>query len=320
MTTTATGPKRITGSSTLSGTYDDQDRLLSYGDTTYGYTANGELKSKTQGGATTQYDYDVVGNLMKVTLPDGMNIEYVIDGRNRRIGKKVNGTLVQGLLYKDQLNPVAELDGNNAVVARFVYADKANVPAFMIKNGVTYWIISDHLGSPRLVINTQDGAITQRMDYDSFGNVTWDTNLGFQPFGFAGGIYDQHTKLTRIGARDYDALTGRWTTKDPIAFDGGLNLYGYTFNDPINFVDFNGLQGYWANVAQNFNSANAAIPGGGLLPTGVGLATAGITAKSIGSITFAGALGINGTSQFGGALLFAGFTSLTNAAAVGGVF
>jgi len=38
---------------------------------------------------------------------------YVIDGRNRRIGKKVNGTLVQGFLYKDQLNPIAELDDNN---------------------------------------------------------------------------------------------------------------------------------------------------------------------------------------------------------------
>ncbi|MDH5679538.1 MAG: RHS repeat-associated core domain-containing protein, partial [Nitrospinota bacterium] len=43
-----------------------------------------------------------------------------------------------------------------------------------------------------------------------------DTNPGFQPFGFAGGLYDQHTKLTRFGARDYDAHAGRWTSKDPI--------------------------------------------------------------------------------------------------------
>lgn len=62
------------------------------------------------------------------------------------------------------------------------------------------------------------------------------------------------------------------------------------------------------------------IPGIGLLPTGVGLATAGITANAIGSITFIGALGFYGTSQFGGALLFAGVTSLTNVVAVGGVF
>jgi len=30
----------------------------------------------------------------------------------------------------------------------------------------------------------------------------------FQPFGFAGGLYDQHAKLTRFGERDYDAETG----------------------------------------------------------------------------------------------------------------
>lgn len=111
--------------------------------------------------------------------------------------------------------------------------------------GVTYRIISDHLGSPRLIINTADGAITQRMDYDEFGNVTTDTNPGFQPFGFAGGIYDQHTQLTRFGARDYDAQTGRWTAKDPIRFAGGdTNLFGYVFSDPVNFIDPTGLLTY----------------------------------------------------------------------------
>lgn len=42
----------------------------------------------------------------------------------------------------------------------------------------------------------------------------------------------------RFGARDYDPETGRWTTKDPIDFDGGdTNLFGYVNNDPINFID-----------------------------------------------------------------------------------
>src|SRR5947207_1094190 len=96
-------------------------------------------------------------------------------------------------------------------------------------------------GCPRLVVDTSSGAIVQRMDYDEFGNVLLDTNPGFQPFGFAGGLYDQHTKLVRFGARDYDAETGRWTAKDPIAFAGGnANLYGYVLNDPINYRDSNG--------------------------------------------------------------------------------
>ena len=228
----------------FSGTYDNQDRLLSYGSNTYTYTANGELltKTNTSTGETTTYDYDVLGNLLAVTLPDGTLIEYIVDGRNRRIGKKVNGILVQGFLYGDQLNPIAELDGTGSVVARFVYGTKANVPDYMIKGGSTYRIISDHLGSPRLVVDVSTGTVVQRIDYDEFGNVLLDTNPGFQPFGFAGGIYDQHTKLTRFGARDYDPEIGRWTAKDPIRFNAGdTNLYGYTLGDPVNFVDPDGF-------------------------------------------------------------------------------
>ena len=120
---------------------------------------------------------------------------------------------MQGFLYEDQLRPVAELDGAGNVVTRFVYGTKINVPDYMVKGGVTYRIISDHLGSPRLVINITTGEIAQQIDYDEFGNILTDSNPGFQPFGFAGGIYDQHTKLVRFGARDYDAETGRWTAK-----------------------------------------------------------------------------------------------------------
>ncbi len=225
-------------------TYDEQDRLLSYQGATYSHTANGERQTKTEGGATTTYEYDELGNLLKVTLPGDVIIDYAVDGQNRRIGKKVNGTLTQGFLYQDQLNPVAELDGNGNISARYIYADKTNAPAYMVKDATTYRIISDHLGSPRLVVDVDTGDVAQRLEYDVWGNITEDTNPGFQPFGFAGGIYDQHTQLVRFGARDYDPQTGRWTAKDPIRFEGdGPNLYGYVLNDPINLVDQNGRNG-----------------------------------------------------------------------------
>jgi hypothetical protein len=88
------------------------------------------------------------------------------------------------------LEPVAELDGNGNLVSRFVYCGcgAGNIPQYMMKGGVTYRILSDHLGSPRLVIDTSTNTITQRLDYDEFGNVILDTNPGFQPFGFAGGF------------------------------------------------------------------------------------------------------------------------------------
>ncbi len=232
---------------TTTPTYDAQDRLLSYGNNTYTYTANGELATKidTSTSTTTTYDYDAFGNLRSVTLPDGTQIEYVIDGQHRRVGKKVNGVLVQGFLYDGQLRIVAELDGSGAVVSRFVYGSKVNVQDYMVKDGVTYRIISDHLGSPRLVIDTSTTTIVQRMDYDEFGQVITDTNPGFQPFGFAGGLYDQYTQLTRFGVRDYDAEIGRWTAKDPIRFAGGdTSLYGYVGSDSLNIADPLGLETY----------------------------------------------------------------------------
>jgi RHS repeat-associated protein len=225
-----------------SATYDAQDRLLTYGGATYTYAPGGELATKTANGQTATFDYDALGNLRSVVLPNGIAIDYVIDAANRRVGKKINGTLVQGFLYGDQLNPVAELDGLGAVVSRFVYGTTGHVPDYMVKGGVTYRIVSDHLGSVRLVVNTGDGSVAQRLDYDAFGRVLTDTNPGFQPFAFAGGIYDHQTGLVRFGARDYDPETGRWTAKDPIGFAAGdTNLYGYVLADPINAVDPSGL-------------------------------------------------------------------------------
>ncbi|MBN1482472.1 hypothetical protein EH223_10545 [candidate division KSB1 bacterium] len=228
---------------TINGTYDAQDRLLQYGAVFYSYTENGDLLSKTVDSQVTTYEYDELGNLIAVSLPDGTRIQYLIDGLNRRIGKRINGIDVQRFLYQDRLKPIAELDGANNVVSRFIYAGHINVPDYMIREGIIYRIITDCLGSPRLVVNATTGKIVQRMDYDEFGKIIYDSNPGFQPFGFAGGIYDPDTRLIRFGTRDYDPDIGRWTIKDPLLFGGGdTNLYAYVGNDPINLVDLDGLQ------------------------------------------------------------------------------
>ena len=72
------------------------------------------------------------------------------DGLNRRVGKKVNGTLTEGFLYDGQLRPVAWLNGSGAVYATFVYGLHVNVPEYMVVGSTTYRFITDHLGSPRL--------------------------------------------------------------------------------------------------------------------------------------------------------------------------
>ena len=94
----------------------------------------------------------------------------------------------------------------------------------------------------RYPLDTTSGTIVAEMKYDEFGRVVRDTDPGFVPFGFAGGLYDPDTGLVRFGARDYDPYAGRWTTKDPILFAGGqANLYMYVGNDPVNRVDMEGL-------------------------------------------------------------------------------
>ena len=169
-------------------------------------------------------------------------ITYLIDAENHGVGKTVNGVLQTGFLYDDD-QVVAQLNASNQIVSQFVYGAGATSPDYMVNGGVTYRIVADQLGSPRLVVNTTTGAIAEQIDYDEFGNVLRDTNPGFQPFGFAGGLYDQDTKLVRFGARDYNPSIGRWTAKDPILFGGGdPNLYGYVLNDPINGFDPTGLR------------------------------------------------------------------------------
>ena len=92
-------------------------------------------------------------------------------------------------------------------------------------------------------VNATSGAVVQRLDYDSYGNVILDSNPGFQPFGFAGGMYDHLTGLVRFGYRDYDTQTGRWTAKDPIGFGGAdTNLYRYVNNEPVNLRDNSGTE------------------------------------------------------------------------------
>jgi RHS repeat-associated protein len=184
-----------------------------------------------------------------VDLPDGRLIEYVIDGQNRRIGKKIDGVLTKAWLYKDQLKPIAELDGVGNLTARFVYGSKSNVPDVVTRyaGGVvtTYRVISDHLGSPIMAVNVNNAAdVPFKAEYGAFGerNLTSAPSSADRvPFGFAGGMYDADTGLTRFGARDCDAQIGRWVSKEPLRFVAGKNLYVYAWNDPIDLTDPSGL-------------------------------------------------------------------------------
>ncbi|HEX2204190.1 MAG TPA: RHS repeat-associated core domain-containing protein, partial [Longimicrobium sp.] len=223
------------------GTYDAQDRVTAYGGAAYGHTAAGELRFRAVGADTTWLTHDARGLLVEARTPAGTRVEYLVDGVGRRVGKRVDGALVQGFLYSGGPGPVAELDGAGGVAARFVYGTRPNVPDYMVREGRTYALVADERGSVRRVVDAATGEVVQALDYGPWGEVLRDSNPGFQPFGFAGGLVDAHTGLVRFGARDYDAATGRWTTRDPLGFGGkDTNLYRYVRGDPVNYVDIRG--------------------------------------------------------------------------------
>ena len=136
---------------------------------------------------------------------------------------------------------LAVYGGGNSLKQRFEYT-LGHVPISFTQAGQRYYILTDQVGSPKLITD-ENGNTVKQLNYDSFGIVISDSNPEFKiPFGFAGGLQDNDTGLIRFGYRDYDPETGRWTARDPIGFAGGdTNLYGYVLGDPINWIDPTGL-------------------------------------------------------------------------------
>jgi RHS repeat-associated protein len=230
----------------VTATYDEQDRILTKGTATYTHDDHGDLKTRTDGAKGLALTYDELGNLTKAAVNDGTttkNVEYIVDGLGRRVARRVGGTFDKAWLYRDSLRPVAEVD-SAGVFTHYVYPSnsaESGAPIALIRAGVLYRVVKDHLGSVRLVVNASTGVVAQSIDYDAYGRVLNETGVGFKPFGFAGGLYDADTKLVRFGARDYDADSGRWTNKDPIGFAGQQgNLYVYVGDEPVNGVDLKG--------------------------------------------------------------------------------
>ena len=238
-------------------TYDVEDRLISFGNPaiTFSHTSGtGERLTRTLNGQVTHYVYDSFHGLIQVRLPTAVTLDYTIDALGRRVTRKrlVNGVLQneKRYLYAEGNRLVAELNSSGAVVSQFIYARGAHVPDILIKGTTVYQMVTDHLGSVRLVVQMSNGAIAQRIDYDDWGTPTYVTGTpDLQPFAFAGGHWDPDTKLLHLGAREYDPEVRRFLTRDPSGFAGGWNLYGYAGNDPVNYVDPDGNTPWLAAAA-----------------------------------------------------------------------
>ena len=224
---------------------DDEDHILSVGPLLYTYSPDGFLETKANTSTIeAAYTYNLGGELTQVSLPD-KTVEYVHDPVGRRIAKKVDTIVTEKYLWAGRTTLLAVYNGDDTLRQRFVYAG-GRLPIAMEQGVDTYYLAYDQVGSLRVVFD-QTGDIVKEIEYDTYGNIVGDTNPTFKvPIGFAGGLYDPDTGLTRFGFRDYDPELGRWTAKDPIGFGGGdTNLYGYCFGNPVSIVDPLGLLGVY---------------------------------------------------------------------------
>ena len=228
------------------------------------YNTDGQLNQKITSEGITTYSYNTQGNLTKVVTPTN-TIEYILNPLDQRVAKKVvlmtqssavfqttpvvpslqmqrNLHLLNALhLWADLTTLLATLDANNNIIQRYNYTD-SRVPTSLTQDNQTYYLHYDQVGTLKAISDTNHN-IVKEITYDTYGNILNDSNPNFKvPFGFAGGLQDQDTQLVHFGYREYDPYTGKWTTKDPIDFNGGdSNLYGYVLQDPVNLVDVNGL-------------------------------------------------------------------------------
>jgi len=131
----------------------------------------------------------------------------------------------------------------------------SRTPVGVTDGEASFLIYSDHLGTLR-VLADMDGNVVQAMWYDAFGNLLAMRGDAVRlPLGFAGGLLDADTGLTRFVWRDYDADTGRFTALDPMGAKGGdSDLYGYCVDDPVNRLDAWGLADDWWDGARKIGA------------------------------------------------------------------
>ena len=115
------------------------------------------------------------------------------------------------------------------------------------KGEQVYYFHNDHLGTPQ-TLTDKDGIQVWAADYLPFGKAVVDEDPDGDGrkvtlnFRFPGQYYDSETGLHYNYHRYYDPDTGRYMTPDPIGLLGGVNLFAYSENNPINWVDFFGLK------------------------------------------------------------------------------
>ncbi len=166
---------------------------------------------------------------------------YGYNGDGKRVRKVEDGATTYYVNSAVLGSAAFELNGSGTVNRVHVTAGGKEVAQLATDNSF-YWLHTDHLGTPRRVTNSTD-VVMFRGEYDPHGNplLEWTTISNGK---FTGYERDAAAGLDFAQARHYKFGRGRFIQPDPITGFSlrRLNRYSYANNDPINFVDLNGLE------------------------------------------------------------------------------
>jgi len=208
----------------------------------FGFDANGNTTTENN----RHYIYDQNQRLIKVaeqtTTKDGQDVtntttkgEYTYNGSGQRQKKTVNGQTTY-FVFDQQGQLIAE-SGTSQTDYIFLNGN----PYAIVYNDIISYIHIDHLGTPRVM---SDGAKAKVWEITTqpFGDNATISGTSALNIRFPGQYYDQEIELNYNYFRDYNPHTGRYAEADPIGLDGGINLFAYTSNNPVNWTDPIGLK------------------------------------------------------------------------------
>jgi len=234
------------------------------------YDADGNLTSDGR----WDYTYDAENRLVSIQthtalspspLPnaDARRIEFKNDYLGRRVEKIVrsgwNGSTFATVISDEKFvydgwNMIARLNAlsSNALVASYFWGldwsgtlqGAGGVGGLLMvqEGGNSYLPMFDGNGNVMGMIKASDGTIAAAYEYDAFGNTLREsgTYAASNPFRFSTKYTDTETGLVYYGLRYYSPTLGRFLNQDPIAEQGGLNLYAFCGNNGVNKWDYLG--------------------------------------------------------------------------------
>ena len=193
---------------------------------------NGNLSSD----GTNDYVHDAVNRLVTATV-GSITWTYAYGPLDRRMSK-ADGTNIFQYLY-DNNRAVAEYNGTGTLLRKYIYGPGLDEPIMMIVPGDTsetvYYYHADSQGTI-IGLTNDSGAWVEKYAYTLYGKPAAASTVG-NPYMYTGRRLDAETGLYYYRARYYDPHLRRFIETDPIGYAGGMNLYAYVRNSPLNFID-----------------------------------------------------------------------------------